>query len=384
MKGGKHYTRQNQIQSLLHQLTRNLSEEALQSDKPISESKLEKLERLVRLVEIQKAAKHPSPQVRWLGISLLAVTLTIVSLLLFARVASTEIELDVSLSEVSFRLPEQQVLTEEMQLSSLGVSGIKEMQLPRSENREAQVFHTRNDSEAAIRLAPKITNQQGGSVTLGAIILPAGAHISLSPMEIPQQYRLSLKGANLELRAGVSGLIEMGRPGKPPEQVNFLSPKSVIFSAGSEEINLDINLLAGTKNAFPQQLLADSLSLSRIEEHVNGEHTIVRRISTILDGALYFEALEGKERRLRPGQEIRFESSEGEIRTLALKEDHIAFAFHGRVRGMTTGGDKNQISLMPTYLEWLSARHGLTLLWGTSLYVFGIILSVIRWWRTSS
>jgi hypothetical protein len=35
---------------------------------------------------------------------------------------------------------------------------------------------------------------------------------------------------------------------------------------------------------------------------------------------------------------------------------------------------------MPTYLEWLRARHGLSLLWGTTLYLFGVIVGALRWW----
>ena len=135
---------------------------------------------------------------------------------------------------------------------------------------------------------------------------------------------------------------------------------------------------------FSIQIPADSLSLFNVDEHTGSDNTIVRHLSTILSGTLYFESLGGKEKKLRPGQEIRFESSKGIIRTLDLKDDHIAFAFHGSVKGMTTGGDNNSVSLMPTYLEWLSARHGLSLLWGTTLYLFGIILGVMRWWRASS
>jgi hypothetical protein len=36
---------------------------------------------------------------------------------------------------------------------------------------------------------------------------------------------------------------------------------------------------------------------------------------------------------------------------------------------------------MPTWLEWLRARHGLSLLWGTALYLFGLAVGVLRWWR---
>lgn len=383
VKSDKQYTKQDQLQNLLNQYIIKLSEEAIQSKGHVSESKLEELRRLEHLVQINKTTAPPPVKARWPVITLLAVTLIVVSILLFARVPSTEIEMDLSLSAVSFRLPEQQLLTNEITLASLGVSGIKEIHLPRSESNEAQVINTSDETGAAMRLTPAINDKQNGSVTLATIMLPAASRINLHPGETPEEYRLSIKSKEIDLHAAVHGIVEIAQAGVPAEQANFPSPKSIVFRSGSEEINLDMNFLTGTKNIFPMQLQADSLSLFNIDEHVNADNTntIVRQVSTVLSGTLYFESLGGKEKRLRPGQEIRFESSKGEIRTLNLKDDHIAFAFHGSVTGMTTGSDKNRISLMPTYLEWLSARHGLSLLWGTTLYFFGLILGILNWWR---
>ena len=36
---------------------------------------------------------------------------------------------------------------------------------------------------------------------------------------------------------------------------------------------------------------------------------------------------------------------------------------------------------MPTLLDWLRQRQGLSLLWGTALYLFGIVTTFRRWWR---
>ena len=383
MKGRKKPIRQEQLQKLLDHYTSTLSEEAIQSDGEVSESKLAMVERLARLIEIQKVAKPPSRQVRWPVITLLAATLMIVSLLLFARVSSTEIGMDLSLSEVSFRLPQQQALTDEMQLSSLGVSGTEEIQLPRSQTTDTQTFQASDGSGSAIILIPVLSDSHPGSVTLAPVILPSGTHCGLKPTEISQQYRLFIKSKGQDLQAGVYGIIEIGQPGIPQKQLNFLTPKSILFRSDSKDIELDIVPVKGSKSGFSRQVLADSLSFFHVEEHVNSEQTLVRRISTVLSGMLYFESLGGKEYSLRPGQELHFKLAEGEIRTLELKDDHIAFAFHGQVKGMTTGSDESQVSLMPTYLDWLRARHGLSLLWGTTLYVFGLILSVIRWWRAS-
>jgi hypothetical protein len=84
------------------------------------------------------------------------------------------------------------VLTNEIKLSSLGVSGIQEIQLPRSETGEAQALQTLDEPSSAIRLTPVINDQQNNSVTLATIILPARSRIDLSPGENPKQYRLSI------------------------------------------------------------------------------------------------------------------------------------------------------------------------------------------------
>jgi hypothetical protein len=321
--------------------------------------------------------------VRWPIAALLGVTLVIASILFFARVSETEIDLDLLVSEMSFELPEQQVLTDDMSLSALGVSGLQEVQLPRTRTQNSQTFSESNGHGSAIRLSTEVDGQHEGAVTLGALMLPAGARIWLKATDIPEQYRLSIKSRELTLHADVNGPVGIGLPGTPPQRLNFLSPKAVLVRFGPNDVDLDIRFRSGSKGAFARQLLVEDLSLFHIEEHSNTEQTIVRSAPTVLTGKLYFESLGGSERLLRPGERIRFESSHGEVRTLELRSDRIAFGFHGQVRGMTTGPFQSPRSLMPTYLEWLRARHGLSLLWGTSLYLFGLIVSTLRWWRVA-
>jgi hypothetical protein len=77
---------------------------------------------------------------------------------------------------------------------------------------------------------------------------------------------------------------------------------------------------------------------------------------------------------------IHFEQVRGEIRTLRLQDNNIDLKFHGRVRGLGAGPEENPRSLMPTWLEWLRARHSLSLFWGAAIYLFGLIAGVLRWW----
>ena len=165
----------------------------------------------------------------------------------------------------------------------------------------------------------------------------------------------------------------------PLEQRDFASPRPVLLQAAPGLVDIDLTLADISHAAFVPQLQASDLSFSRIDEFHAEDQTLVRRLSTILSGTVYFEALNGLAYQLRPGR-LSVSAHRGLIRTLELHEDQIVVKFRGRVRGMRTGWGGAQRSLMPTYLAWLKARHGLYLLWGTTLYLFGLIASLLRWW----
>ena len=110
------------------------------------------------------------------------------------------------------------------------------------------------------------------------------------------------------------------------------------------------------------------------------DQTVVRQLSTLLTGDLYLEALNGQQYELRPREALRFDSSRGVIRSIGREQDAISLHYQGIVKGMKTGGATNSRSLMPSLLDWIRAQHGLSLLWGTTLYLFGLVLSMLRWW----
>jgi hypothetical protein len=60
---------------------------------------------------------------------------------------------------------------------------------------------------------------------------------------------------------------------------------------------------------------------------------------------------------------------------IRVEGEHLSLNFHGWVRGMRTESE----NLMPTWLEWLRARHGLSLFWGTAVYLFGLGLAGVKW-----
>jgi hypothetical protein len=148
-------------------------------------------------------------------------------------------------------------------------------------------------------------------------------------------------------------------------------------------VNLSFSLMGDSRNTFSRQFSTNHLSLFRIEQYNELERTLVRRLSSIKAGTLYFESLNGRSLPLRSGQALDIEVVQGFIRTLELLDDGISLSFHGYVKQIKSGYGEHPRNLMPTYLEWLHARHGLSLLWGSTLYLFGLVVGALRWWGIS-
>jgi len=369
-------TKLDQLRDLLRQQAETACDEAAHPDGKVSPERVDELKRLANLIEIYDATHSQSSRKRWPIIVALGITLLIVSVLIFARVAETEIELDLSLSEVGFDLPRRQVLADTMGLSALGASGLRDVQLPE----DSAIGEQSPRSSDRVRLSVASAGKRQGSINLATLMLPSETRVWLRHTGLPNQYRLSLKGANLELRADVNGPLEVGLPDRGAERFDFVTPQPVRLLPDMDEVDLDLTLLDPGKSALSTQVSATNLSLFQIDTYHNNEFTVVRRVSSILSGALIFESLNQRELKLRPGEMIHFEQVQGEIRTLRLQDNNIDLKFHGRVRGLSSGSEENRRSLMPTWLEWLRARHSLSLFWGAAIYLFGLIVGVLRWW----
>jgi hypothetical protein len=338
---------------------------------------LEELSRLVKLVESSQTKRRPN---LWLLPALFLTTLIILSILLFGHVSETEIELDVIASDVSFAVPDQQVLTKLMQLNRLGIDGLNEIRIPRSQEEPSHTIKSADNKQGTLRVLINPEKKETGSVSLSSVIVPVGTRVRIYPTEIANQYGLSLMGSSVDLRAEIYGRIQMSFSDHTSMMYNFASPKAIVMTSDSQDVRLVFSVANDSIGAgFSSQLAADELRLFEIDEFVDQKNTIVRKVSTIHSGTLYLEELKGKEIQLRAREQISFKQSVGEIRTIRLNDNRVELKYYGRVRGMDSGFAENKRNLMPTYLEWLSARHGLSLLWGTTLYIFGIIVGVLRW-----
>ncbi len=307
------------------------------------------------------------------------ITLTIVGLLaLFLHLGhlpATTIRMELSVSELNFTLPQQQVVTNMIKLSSLGASGLENIQLLAAKTNES--------SSSAILLSVDTANGQSGSITIDALSLPAGVRIGIRNTEVTSEYRFFMQGKAIDLPVQVDGSIKMISPPNPPAFLHYTSPGLITLQAAKEGVDLDLNFQSSVNRIFPGVINADSISLLRIDENYDDDNSTVRTVSTILSGALYFDELGGKKQSLLPGQMIQLKKSHGTLHKLELLDNRITFTFVGAVSGLESGEATNRTSLMPTYLEWLNSRVRLSLLAAIVLIVSGIIFAIKRFNRTT-
>ena len=313
----------NELRNLVRARANALQTEAIRSGGSIPVEQLEELRRLESLVGIYDAAQPVPPRRRWPLLALFVLTLVIVSILLFVRRKSTEIELDLDVTELGFVLPERQLLNEPLRLAALGVSGLRAIELPRGRNSEAVNLTSGHEFESGMNLAVATENQSRGEVSLPELILPAKTFVSFKKTDLPGQYRWALHGTGFDLRADVVGPVRVDPEDGTERQLTFLSPKPVIFEPQSNDVNLDLTFLVLPQKLSPVPRSIQDLSLLRIENRRGPDGLPVRRVSTILSGSIYFEELNGQELKVRPGEEIRFENSQGEIESLELKDDGV-------------------------------------------------------------
>jgi hypothetical protein len=340
-----------------------------EADGDVAAEDLQELERLARIVELRKRLSL-TRRLRWPVLAALLLTVLIGSAMAFGRTDRTEIELDLTAEELSFELAADQVLFEGMSVRELGIAGATRTELP------GQLQATPGD--IPVRIEASSSNGRTGVLRLGALLAAAGTKVRLRHAGAPSRYRLTLSGPASALQIDLHGPVRIIPAGHGSASEDFPVPRSIHVEWGPDELDLDL-LLPTAQAKLAPELKISKLVLFRIDELVTPAGTTVRQPSTILSGDLYFESLDGRSLRLRAGEQLRFAVVEGVLDRLVLGEQDLALRFHGQVRGMATGSAEEPRSLMPTWLEWLRARQGLLLVWGSTLYVVGLVAGVLRW-----
>ena len=185
---------------------------------------------------------------------------------------------------------------------------------------------------------------------------------------------MSIQGKGLQFRADVTGHIVKGAG----SDQTFRTPQGFLLQGGSHQTELELAFLNTGRNPFVQHLPLESISMSSVEEFSDGEQILAHRVSSLNSGVLYFDSLGGRERKLRQGEALEIEPTQGVLERISAADGKIVLEFRGVVHRIRAGDD-GRTDLMPTCLDWLQARHGLSLMWGTAIYLLGLVMGLLRW-----
>ena len=330
------------------------------------------------------AAVRPAPAPaattinRWIPAAVFVTTLVAASVLLFIRVSTTTIELTGTFTGLGFVSAQQQPLGRPLRVTALGAAGVKDARFPEEVASDG--------SATALRVSVEATTdaKEPGSIVVDRFVVPEGTRVWVARTDLPRQYRLSMRppsSAAIEVHADITGAATFAPAGTRPTTAVLRAPRGVDFTSSGGTLDLDLTLAPGAPTPRWEQLVVRDLRVHRVDDQQDAPQPLARPVSTIQSGSVYFEALGGTERKLRTGELLRFGSASGTFLTLDLREEGIAATFQGDVQEMRSGAGDEPRSLMPTLLEWLRKRQGLSLLWGTALYLSGIALTLRKWWR---
>jgi hypothetical protein len=355
----------------------------------VAKEEFETLDRLSKLAEERQARR------RWLIPVIAFSTLVIISFLLWHEEKETEVELDATVTEFGFKLAQRRPILGEQLLSALGAASLAGIEVDLGEQffaREGETCQLNMELEGKPRNGDAITlqrivAQKGWQVHLGRTRQDIGVTLARPSLAVPTSdsaedftVTTSLRGRTMveAICGSVAKRWEFGNP----------TPSAVVIHLGAKS-NLRLTPLKGQRPEFARQIEVANLDLDLApEDRPHSDEELDR--PTLFAGTVYLVALNGKQIPIRPSEVLTFGSSHGQIRTISLSSpgtpsaDALQLQAHVEVSNMRMGVEPYQRSLMPKWLELAAAQNGLILLWGTAIYVFGIVYSILRWFKVTS
>ena len=338
----------------------------------------EKVDHLRALIELERAelSRARGRSDRLVTVGLVVLTVGVVGVLLFGRVAQTRIDLEASVSGIELVSAVDQPLFRPLDAAAVGATGVGALRRPARDGAGILSETYPGPAGGAVQIKP---GTQEGAATLAALSLRAGARATMTGVE--DGFLLQLGQPTDPVTISIRGPIRITRAGHPGAAVDAAVPRSVTLIPGSAGLNLSVLPARKEKVALTARLAVAGLRFTEVEETFLATTTRVQEVSTIRSATLYLSELRDSVREIRPGGLLSFQVADGEILRASIRDGTMSLRFAGTVRDLRLGSGPTSYSLMPSYLEWLSAQHALSLFWGASLYLLGLLLGMMKWLR---
>jgi hypothetical protein len=303
-----------------------------------------------------------------------ALPLIAAALLSLWRVPGADVSIaGAQVTGVGVTLPTQRALADPIEVTKLGISGLKSIILSTS----AEGRRTLNTEKLQLTALPEPDHPGRMTLNLSSIV-PKGTGISLAVSDEPGSYVLKLDSIR-DLTVPTSGPVRVLVPGALDERVDFQESGAVWLRSRGRLVRLEFTPAEGTRNPFIEGLPAHGLNLVRIDPYVTGDRTEMRQVSTIRSGRI--KVAGAWERPLERGEFLHTAGVSGQITRLDLAGDHLRLDLTAHVDTLSTGPDTARSSLMPTRLGWVASKYGWWVTGAMGLYLVLLTLAVRHWTR---
>lgn len=398
----------------LRSAIRERLDRAVAGDLDPSGATTDEVQRLMQLLAAYEQARPPRARPAWPVVALVLAIAIGISALLFLRVPTTDVTLALDLTSLGFRIgndPEtgaervdlvDRLLIEDMAIDGVHAVEIEDLPIPMPDAADVAL---RTTGEGSISLRPL-------AVPVGTWVRvdrpdPSGAlTLELAHPDAELEVVLTLP-PELEIRPPDSGLARALDGSSEAQRVVF---RAVRPAQGKDCAWLRLRWQGAAASApsaaaadlapFQGALPVDALLLTDLAG--GGQRT---QFSTVLGGALYLEAVAGREVALRRHQLLQVElgpvrtvagtnsgglcaatapaaaTAPGRLWRVAVGPEAITLQGEATVSRLSTGTAAYRQDLMPRWLEWLQTRQELLLFWGAFGSLFGLAYTVLLWWR---
>ncbi len=363
------------IRAVIHQRAQTLlagSEARLDAERVAQIEHLEQLHRLAEIAEKTADKTESRRHARTIAVAMFAAAAVAILLLISVRVSSLQVDLDLHTTVVAFQVDGHRPVTEALPATVLAISGIARADCPSLDVSTV----TRNHSFAARLKDP------AAHLSL-AELSPAGeTNFSLATDEVAYQLELVVHGTlAANAQATADGAVDFG--GMP--NTMFGGQTVTAASASSGSLSITIRLPGPRKaNLVSPDLEVGNIAFGRTNLEVTSEQRVASWHSGILEGKVVREGVDDSPVTLAEAELLELDCARGELRRVELGDAALHVKFHGSVCGLHAGYDGVRRDLMPTWFEWIQARAPLKALWVSTFWLFGLIASLLAWWKGKS
>lgn len=326
------------------------------------------------LREIEESLVPAVQPKRWPLALAFFCTLVIVSVLFFAHVWTTRIDLDATVSEITFTVDGQTSFSPPLALKRAQIAGV--------ELDPQKVWACAVPSEASTFILQAVeASSLQSTVSVDKLDLPQGTVITVAHPgdSFRENVKLTFPKNARDLSIVFSAVGNAQLQNGKCKTTHFASPfDHLTFHPSEQTVDLSSEPLAEDP-PMSIDIPASDISLYRVTTGSEPNVAYASRPSTVFSGSLFFDSVGSRERKLREGERIELTGFHGFVFMLHSQKDRLRVRFSGEVADVRSG--ESNSTLKPTLFDYLTANHGLSTLWASVFYCFGVLLTFLKFWR---